>query len=87
MMIRAFAVAAPLCFIAGLAMAAPISCSELPKAEHFVATRLKPGPNTRAAERHLAAARHAKSPAECSKELGLVDLYARRSLAADRQHH
>jgi hypothetical protein len=68
-----------------LAAAASIPCSELPKAQHFL-TSLKPGPNTRAAERHLEAAKHAKSPRQCSAELRKVDFYARRSAAADHRH-
>ena len=62
---------------------APISCSELPQAAAFVGT-LKPGPNTRAAERHLEAAKNASSDQRCVAELRLVDHYARRSAAADR---
>jgi hypothetical protein len=68
-----------------LAAAAPIPCSDIPKAEHFLAS-LRPGPNTRAAERHLAAAKRAKSPRQCSAELRKVDFYARRSAAADHRH-
>ena len=67
----------------GLAAAAAIPCSEVPKAQHFV-NGLRPGPNTRAAQRHLDAARHARSPHQCSAELRKVDYYARRSVAADR---
>jgi hypothetical protein len=52
-----------------------------------VATRLHPGPNTRAAKRHLALARHARSARQCSAQLALANHYARRSLAADRRHH
>ena len=74
-------------FAPGIAAAAAISCSELPKAEHFVATRLRPGPNTRAARHHIALARHARSARQCSAQLALANHYARRSLAADRQHH
>ncbi len=66
--------------------AAAVPCSELPKAEQFVATRLRPGPNTDAAKQHLAAAKRAKSKSQCSAELGKVDYYARRSLAADKKH-
>ncbi len=68
----------------GLAAAAAIPCSEIPKAQHFV-HGLKPGPNTRAAQRHLDAAKRAKSPRQCSAELRKVDYYARRSAAADRR--
>ena len=63
--------------------AAAIPCSDLPLAERFVQT-LRPGPNTRAAQRHLEAARHASSPRQCSAELRQVDKYARRSAAADK---
>jgi len=61
-----------------------ISCSELPQAAAFVA-KLRPGPNTSAAERHLDAARNAKSDPQCVAELRRVDYYARRSAAADRR--
>ena len=71
------------------AQSGPITCSELPQAAAFVA-KLKPGPNTSAAERHLDAARSAKSEARCVAELRKVDHYARRSAEADRRlasHH
>ena len=64
--------------------AASIPCSDLPMAERFVA-KLKPGPNTRAAQQHLAIAKQATTERQCSKELGQVDKYARRSLAADKR--
>jgi hypothetical protein len=70
--------------IPGLAGAAGIPCSDLPQAEKFVHEKLRPGPNTIEAERHLELARKAKSERECSDELTAVDAYARRSLAADR---
>ncbi len=85
-MIRALAFGLMICLAPGFAAAAAISCSELPKAQHFVATKLRPGPNTRAAKRHLAAAKRAHSERQCSAELALTDRYARRSLAADRKH-
>jgi hypothetical protein len=66
----------------GLASAA-VSCSDLPKAEAYVHDNLRPGPNTRLALRHLAAARHARSDRQCRTELGRVNYYAKRSLAAD----
>jgi hypothetical protein len=66
---------------------AAITCAQLPKAATFVNTKLKPGPNTDAAKRHLAAAEHAKSNAQCVAELRQVDYYAKRSLAADRVRH
>ncbi|GEM_PF-2371186 len=65
--------------------ASGITCAQLPKAAEFVDTKLKPGPNTDAAERHLAAAQSAKSEAQCVAELRKVDYYAKRSLAADRR--
>ena len=68
----------------GAATAAPIPCSDLPMAESFV-QKLKPGPNTRAAHRHLEAAKHANSDKKCSAELRHVDKYARRSVAADKR--
>ena len=63
---------------------AAIPCSDLPQAERFVQT-LRPGPNTRAAQHHLEAARHASSQRQCSAELRQVDKYARRSAAADKR--
>jgi len=62
-----------------------ISCAQLPKAADFVNTKLKPGPNTDAAKRHLEAAQHATSDQQCVAELGKVDYYAKRSMAADRR--
>ena len=83
---RAFIVpAALLAFLApSVAAAAAIPCSDLPAAEHFVQS-LRPGPNTRAAQRHLEAARNAGSERQCSAELRQVDKYARRSAAADKR--
>jgi hypothetical protein len=63
----------------------PITCAQLPKAAEFVNTKLKPGPNTDAAKRHLEAAQHATSDQQCVAELRKVDYYAKRSLAADRR--
>jgi hypothetical protein len=63
----------------------PITCAELPKAEAYVDTKLKPGHNTDLAKKHLAAAKNAKSDAQCAAELKKVDYYARRSLAADKK--
>jgi hypothetical protein len=63
--------------------AAGIPCSDLPQAEKFVHEKLKPGPNTTEAEKHLELARQAKTERDCSDELTAVDAYARRSLAAD----
>jgi predicted outer membrane protein len=68
----------------GIARAA-ISCADLPQAEAYVHDHLRPGPNTRLAERHLEAARHARSERACRSELGKVNYYAKRSLAADRR--
>jgi hypothetical protein len=77
-------VAAAVMLHPGLAAAAAIPCSEIPKAQHFLAG-LRPGPNTRAAQRHLDAAKRATSPRQCSAELRKVDYYARRSAAADQR--
>lgn len=69
---------------AGPALAAPhISCSEIPKAEAFL-HKLKPGPNTRAAWKHLELAKHAKSDHDCVMQLGAVNYFAKKSLAADK---
>ena len=70
------------CLCAGAALAAPIPCSDIPDAQLYV-DKLKPGPNTTLAQRHLEAAKQAKSARECDKELRQVDKYARRSAAAD----
>ena len=70
----------------GLAAAAAIPCSDIPKAQRFL-DGLRPGPNTRAAQRHLDAAKRAKSEHQCSAELRKVDYYARRSAAADKRRH
>lgn len=71
-------------FLAPGMAAAAIPCSDLPQAEQFM-TKLRPGPNTRAAQRHLEAAKRATSEKQCSAELQQVDKYARRSLAADKR--
>jgi len=82
---RLFVLASVLFGLLGPAMAiAAIPCSDLPNAESFVA-KLQPGPNTRAAQRHLEAAKRATSETQCSAELAQVDKYARRSLAADKR--
>ena len=75
---------AMLAFLLPSVASAAIPCSDLPMAERFVQT-LRPGPNTRAAQRHLEAARHAGSERRCSAELQQVDKYARRSVAADKR--
>ena len=67
----------------GIAGAA-IPCSDLPMADQFV-QKLQPGPNTRSAQRHLEAAKTARTQRQCSAELRLVDTYAKRSVAADRR--
>lgn len=59
-----------------------IECSQIPHAQAFV-DGLKPGPNTKAAQAHLDAAKNAKSDQECVAELGKVNYYAKRSAAAD----
>jgi hypothetical protein len=61
-----------------------ISCAQIPDAQRFV-DQLRPGPNTREAQRHLDAARNAGSEQQCIAELRQVDKYAKRSSAADRQ--
>lgn len=66
------------------AFAAAIPCSDLPMAESFV-QKLRPGPNTLAAQRHLEAAKSAQSERQCSAELRQVDKYAKRSVAADKR--
>jgi hypothetical protein len=78
-----FAVLAALVLAPAAAGAAGIPCSDLPQAEKYVHEKLKPGPNTSEAERHLELARKAKTERECSDELAAVDAFARRSLAAD----
>ena len=77
-----FAVFAVLLATPGVALAA-IPCSDLPKADQYIHERLHTVPNTRAAERHLEAARRARSERACSSELAQADRYAKRSLAAD----
>lgn len=64
--------------------ASQITCSQIPDAQRFV-DGLKPGPNTRAAQQHLAAAKAAKSDKDCVTELGKVNYYAKRSAAADKR--
>ncbi len=71
-------------FLAPAAAQAAIPCSDIPKAQHFI-DNLRPGPNTRAAHRHLDAAKRATSESHCSAELSEVDKYARRSAAADKR--
>ena len=83
MRLAALAVAA-LLLQATAAAAAAIPCSDVPMAQYFI-NKLKPGPNTRAAQHHLDLAKKAKSESACSAELAEVDKYARRSAAADKR--
>jgi hypothetical protein len=76
--------AAALVLPLSIAAAAPIPCSDIPMAQNFL-NKLKPGPNTRAAQHHLDLAKQAKSESQCSAELAEVDKYARRSAAADKR--
>lgn len=78
-----FATAALLLLAAPAMAATQIQCSQIPRAQAFV-DGLKPGPNTKAAQQHLDAARAAKSDKECVNELGKVNYYAKRSAAADK---
>ncbi|HEX3973209.1 MAG TPA: hypothetical protein VHX19_17905 [Stellaceae bacterium] len=64
-----------------------ITCSQLPEAQRFV-DGLRPGPNTRAAQQHLASAKRASDAGDerhCVSELGRVNEYASRSAAADKR--
>jgi hypothetical protein len=61
-----------------------MTCADIPKAQSFV-DKLRPGPNTREAQRHLDAAKSATSDQQCIAELHRVDYYARRSSAADKR--
>ena len=81
MRVAFFLVAAVLLATPALA-ADKIECSQIPDAQAFV-DKLKPGPNTKAAQAHLDAAKAAKSDQECVTELGKVNYYAKRSAAAD----
>ena len=85
----------PTVIVAALLLASPalaqaatqISCSQIPDAQHFV-DKLKPGPNTHAAQQHLDAAKRASQAGndkQCVAELGHVNYYARRSAAADKR--
>ena len=60
-----------------------IECAQIPHAQSFI-DGLKPGQNTIAAQRHLDAAKQAKSDKDCVAELGKVNYYAKRSAAADK---
>lgn len=64
-----------------------ITCSQIPEAQRFV-DGLRPGPNTRAAQQHLDAAKHASDSGndrECVSELTRVNDYATRSANADKR--
>ncbi|HKT17543.1 MAG TPA: hypothetical protein VJR47_05845 [Stellaceae bacterium] len=76
--VLAASVAAP-AFAAG-----QITCSQIPAAQRFV-SGLKPGPNTREAQRYLDQARKAKTDKDCVTALGHVNYYAKRSAAADKR--
>ena len=72
-------------FLAPPALAAgQITCSDIPKAQAFL-QKLHPGPNTKAAWSHLAAAKRAKNDHDCVEELGAVNYFAKRSYASDRK--
>ena len=80
---RAVVALAATIFLATPALAAnQIECSQIPHAQSFI-DGLKPGPNTKAAQLHLDAAKNAKSDQDCVAELGKVNYYAKRSAAAD----
>jgi hypothetical protein len=69
------------------ATAPQITCSQVPDAQRFV-DGLHPGPNTRAAQQHLDAAKRAADAGDerhCVSELGEVNRYATRSAAADKR--
>lgn len=71
-------------FLAPGLPAAAMTCADVPAAQAFV-DKLQPGPNTRAAQNHLNAARAAGSDAQCVAELQQVNKYAERSAAADKR--
>jgi hypothetical protein len=95
-----FATALAAVFLAGPALAQPaassggsqIACSQIPDAQRFI-DGLKPGPNTRAAQQHLDAAKRASDAGndrQCVSELTRVNYYATRSANADKRagtHH
>lgn len=85
------ATAGILLLTAGTALAQParsqITCSQIPDAQRFV-DGLRPGPNTRAAQRYLDAAKTARRAGDerrCVEDLGHVNYYARRSAEIDRR--
>jgi hypothetical protein len=61
-----------------------ITCAQIPDAQRFV-DKLRSGPNTREAQRHLDAAKSATSVKQCVAELHQVNVYARRSSEADKR--
>jgi hypothetical protein len=61
-----------------------IRCSDIPKAEAFL-KKLHPGRNTHMAWMHLDAAKRAKNDRACVEQLGAVNYFAKRSVAADRR--
>ncbi|MGH6980817.1 MAG: hypothetical protein ACREFC_06385 [Stellaceae bacterium] len=79
-----YLVAAGALFAASPAMAtSQITCAQIPRAEAFL-DKLKPGPNTRAAWKHLELAQHAKSDHACVTQLGEVNYFAKKSMRADK---
>lgn len=78
------AFAASIALLPSLPAAAASCRSEIQSAASYV-DQLRPGPNTRAAKRHLSAARRARSERACMAELRQVNTYAQRSAAADRR--
>src|SRR5262249_60622350 len=88
----AFLLAAPT-LVHAQAATSRITCSQIPAAQRFV-DGLKPGPNTRAAQQHLDAAKQASGASndkQCVSELERVNYYATRSADADKRaasgHH
>jgi hypothetical protein len=64
-----------------------ITCSQIPDAQRFV-DKLRPGPNTNAAQQHLDAAKRAADAGDerhCVSELGQVNHYATRSAEIDKR--
>ena len=82
--LRAIAVIFATAVLSAPAMAAGISCAQIPDAQAYV-DKLGPGPNTAKAQRHLDAAKQATSDGRCVAELRQANTYARRSAAADRR--
>jgi len=76
--------AGSLALLAAAQPAAADSCdAQIHQAQRFV-DQLRPGPNTRAAERYIEAARRAPSERQCFADLRAADRYARRSAELDR---